>query len=162
MLWACLCLRLIENLRRGCSIVLWSHSDVLSWSTYKPPPFVITPLLSAQELQNCNMKAQTCTYAEAHDVDISYANTHEHLHAHTCCAGSHSIKCFIHSFFFMRGGGGGSLERSEPVINYWLQWYLWDVQMPVLMCHFAVMCVDGGSLSAPAPLILSQVCHVIC
>ena len=52
-----------------------------------------------------------------------------------------------------------SLRRCiEPVINYWIQRYLWDVQMPVQIClsHCAIMCVGSRGLSVPAPFILNN------
>ena len=118
------------------------------------------------------VQAQRGTYTEEHAVQIFYTSTHIHLHM-WMLASTHMLypltfnkMLFFHYFFFflfiwsrrklcvlriLQSPG----RRIEPVINYWIQRYLWDVQMPVQirLCQCAVMCVGGCSLSVPAPSI---------
>lgn len=54
-----------------------------------------------------------------------------------------------------------SLGRHiEPVINHWIQRYLWDVPIQIRLCQCAVLCVGGCSLSAPAPFISKQLLYI--
>lgn len=163
--WCC-CPRLIEKNAQWEQWCLRSEHDVLSWSHHHFHNYSAFICAKCSQKKN-HIQAQRDTYT-LHNVEILYTSTHIHLlfPLHTCCT---HLKCSFSFFLFFIWTRRKlyvlrileSLGRHiEPIINYWIQRYLWDVPIQICLCQCAVLCVGGCSLSAPAPFISKQLLYI--